>query len=83
LPPPRALEERLERAIAVYRLEFAGRHRGTRDLDRLDETTREMRAVVADIERHIGPLPPEKKELFDKAKMWTAMLVNERAAIVA
>lgn len=79
----RTLEERLEQAIAVYRAEFGGQHRGTRDLARLDEITSEMRAVLAQIERHIGSLPQRKRAVFEKAKLWTAMLVKERSAIVA
>ncbi len=77
------LEKQLDAAIALYHREFAGQRRDQRDVQRLDEITREARAVLYALERRVGPLRHHERALFEKAKQWIAMFVSERAAIVA
>lgn len=78
----RTLQNRLDATIKAYRAEFAGKPRDTRDVDRLDELTREARGVLSSLERRIGPLRKDERALFADARKWIDVFVRERAAIV-
>lgn len=78
-----SLRSRLDRVIEAYRAEFAGQPRKTRDVARLDELTKEARAVAHALERRIGPLRADERALFEKTKTWLGTLTTERSKILA
>jgi hypothetical protein len=81
VPSLAELRSRIDAASAAYSNEFAGKDRGTRELQRLEQLLADARAIVTLLERRLGPPRPAEKELLARARKHVELFAGERAAI--